>query len=150
MRVGLVDLHDGQTDGLQVPGQPGTVGAGGLHADHPHRSPAPQPLLGSDVASRGGRKLRVAKAPPERVEGGEPVRLVMTVHTADHSAFDVHPALGHAGHVVPPQSRRDRPGPGGHNSDGTLGGSSSYEVTSARTGRNRGEGRQRLRPADQS
>jgi len=86
LAVAAVHFHDPDTGGGDVAGQPGAVAAGALDPGQADGPEPAQPAQQPGVADRGGRELRDAEQPADRIERGGDVHVRAGVHAAGDSA----------------------------------------------------------------
>jgi hypothetical protein len=91
--VRAIDLHDPDARRGQMPGQPGAVAAGTLHAGQGNGPEPGQPAEQAGVPGRGGRELPHAQQAAEKIQRGGHVHVRVGVHAAGDDAcvfYDCH------------------------------------------------------------
>jgi hypothetical protein len=93
LTVGPVDLDDLDAGGIQVPGQPGAIGARALHADPGHLTEGTHPGQQLSIAGSAGRKRLDAQQAADIVQGRGDMDVQVGVDSARDGAagfYDGH------------------------------------------------------------
>ena len=109
LAVGAVDFDDADPLGLEVPGQPGSIGAGAFDADQLDGAEVAQPPQQLLVAARGGGEALDAEEGPSLVQSRSYMDVEVRIDTAGDAPCQIghcHPFVGLGWGDTAPAGRR--------------------------------------------